>query len=682
MSTLRNTVERFDEAYVQAVYEAYCIPKFCIPQPLFEQITRPRGEEGLCYLPTYAMAIGGGLGYLLLTLHASGAITLPFGFDWPSNSRGSDPTAYLEFPLLKFLRSVGMPGEENDPAFEFILTDARRRNLFVSYGVKLLLATGWKSPVDATIDIFIKLKDASIKERFVEQPARLPFKQLVVVMSAKFGAGFKISSIEWRQRMLKAVDDRRISNQQSDIQNIDDVISMLPSDARPDRIAKLSRLPGLDLDLKALSSEWIKLELLHIAKRRAESDRARLRSLGYLNLYLFFYLPFWFAEKNRTPLCYPKTPRELIATIFVSRLVPQPFDTPVTLVEFLERFGDKQKWETSKYSILKDLEAFFDFLVLISDEVVSCKGFRQPLAKHDFPIIRRPRGTNKRPIPRRLFKFYIAYIDALRALNEVILEKTLTGEITQWRLSHYFNNRHHTLDTFRLAGITGFIPGVLLDGRYIPLRHIPNCVDIEHFRLKDGRSLRIPQPHGLNHVLVALYTGIRNNHVQWLDAGTFDIESSITDKTFTKLLVNTDKVRTSEWTPHVNVRVMEVLRSQLAWRKLIGDARFSEKILYMGRAKTKWPPILPLFRQAPLTLIAAMRILGTNFYSVSRACCAKLAWKTLACYVSFFPLGLHSTTKIVPRLYSFMPILTRELFHFPSSPTSHLIAPALVSSRG
>ena len=240
------------------------------------------------------------------------------------------------------------------------------------------------------------------------------------------------------------------------------------------------------------------------------------------------------------------------------------------------------------------MEQFFEFLQANSKELPGCENFVQPLAKHDFPAVSRSGGTKKRPIPRRLFAFYILYVEALAAYSEVLLQRVLDGEMPEGSL-RAFSPKRSIIDTYSAADYVGYVPVVFFRGKAHPLRYIPNCIDLGDFKLKDGRVLRIPQPHGLHHILVAVYTGIRNQHIQWLDARTFDCKVHPDDVEMTKLLVNTDKVKKSSWEPHVNMRVIEILRKQLAWRNLIDSPGFNTEIYYQQNQKTKWAKIRPLF---------------------------------------------------------------------------------------
>ncbi len=224
-------------------------------------------------------------------------------------------------------------------------------------------------------------------------------------------------------------------------------------------------------------------------------------------------------------------------------------------------------------------------------------GFRQPIPEYAYPATSRSKGTNKRPIPRRIFGVFLDYVEALKAHLDVITHIAAHGEFDLSELERKLSRTGNIIDTFATASLVGFIPVIFARGRTVPLKYIPNCLFIDWFPLADGRQTKLPQPHGLNQILVALYTGLRHNHIQWLDARNFDSQVTDENKEFALLHVNTDKSMRQAWTPHVNIRVIEVLREQAAWRKLIGRPSFHELCYYNDNPNTKWPQILPLFAQ-------------------------------------------------------------------------------------
>lgn len=602
LCTLVKPGAKFDEAYVLEAFRANSSRHGPLTEDAFYRLTfaEPGGVNE--YRPTYRATVQFGLGFFLIALHSSGAVTLPYAFNWPFPKR-EDKTRveiapFVGSELIKLVRSVADDDSPHAEALQSVMTHDSRRTWFLSNGTKVMLALGWNRPKDANLDDLLKLKEANDATDFSRCGRAMGYRALVDVLERRYGPEVAVSVRAWDDALraagrLDAKTSRMLGNQQSN--GVVEVFSMRPSDAFPERLSRVGSLPGLGDDFVAMRKTWLELQTTYLRKLRLENPREHFRALGYLNLYLFFYLPYWFDEHRDTSLRFPSRPNELLVGVFVSRLVQHDFAVPLTYLEFLEKYGQHHGWAPmSRYVALKALEQFFDFLERNSKELPGCDGFIQPLAKHDFPPVSRSAGTNKRPVPRRLFAFYVAYVEALVSYTHVVLERVLAGDIAGDDLS-IFAAKRNVIDTVRAANLVGFVPMVFFRGKAHRLQFVPNCMDLDTFKLKDGRTLRIPQPHGLHHVLVAIYTGVRNQHVQWLDARTFDSKVHPDDVEMTKLLVNTDKVKTKCWEPHVNMRVIEVLREQRRWRNLIDRPGFIQDVYYERNSNTKWPAIQPLF---------------------------------------------------------------------------------------
>jgi hypothetical protein len=366
--------------------------------------------------------------------------------------------------------------------------------------------------------------------------------------------------------------------------------------ASPEALRARPRLPGLVLELAELSHAWLALEELYMRTVKRESYKPVIQALGYLNIYLFFYLPYWFQRNPQAVLEFPNVPRKLHASIFVTRLMPAETEVPKTFIEVMDAIHASRKWDNNGYyGLLKQVEVFFSFLEMHSEDLPDCSGFRQPIPDYAYPETARSQGTNKRPIPRRLFGVFIDYVEALRAHANAVLNGALTGSLDVAALERAMTRTGNVIDTFATATLVGFIPLVFVRGKTIPLRYIPDCLSLDWFPLESGTHLKLPQPHALNQILVSLFTGLRQNHIQWLDARSFDSLVTDDDKDFALLHVNTDKAKRKPWQPHVNFRVIEILRSQREWRVLIRRPGFSVLHHYNNNPKTKWAPMLPLF---------------------------------------------------------------------------------------
>jgi hypothetical protein len=615
-----------DEAYVESVWKVYQSKIDSVTPDQFNAAMQSKPGCEYAYKRTYAHAVKRGLGLLLLALHCRGSITLPMRFEWPI---GIDRTGILSpeqgifSELLSFIRLLNPNNEKlAHQAFSSVGTSKKRKEWFLCCGTKLLLATGWLSPRDAKIEDLLEIK--RYESQLGVDGDVLVFKALIDVLRERYGKTFSITVDDWsveiacyfanegvaRRGILNAAreDETRkklrrlgmeINLEGNDADLLSEIAKASPSLASTKALRARPRLPGLKAELENFAGVWLGLQESYTRVVKRESYKNLNVALSYLNIYLFFYLTYWFQRRPDSKLAYPNEPRKLISSIFISRLqIPKPTtDFPLTFVEYLELAAKGRRWEASThYAVLKQVEVFFDFLELHGDELPGCTGFRQPIPDYVYPSTSRSLGTDKRPIPRRIFGIFLDYVEALRAHLEVILIRALCGEIDCVEVGRRMDNINpNVINTFATSSLVGFIPVIFTKEKTIPLQYIPNCLSLEWFSTIGGKRLKLPQPHALNQILVALHSGLRHNHIQWLDAGTFDSMVEAEDRDFTRLLVNTDKQLKNPWTPNVNFRVIEVLRDQLAWRNVISLPGFERRHYYNDNPSTKWPPILPLF---------------------------------------------------------------------------------------
>jgi hypothetical protein len=472
------------------------------------------------------------------------------------------------------------------------------------------LATGWLKPEDAKLEDLIKLKAAE-RSIGITADATIAYKALIDVLRAAYGDRFLITVDEWsaalrtptaiahrmeQRRGIQFDDIAANTGEAGDADLIAEVVKVAPAMAHPAALRTRPRLPGLQAGLSELASNWLELEDIYLRTVRRENYKIMKSALAYLNIYIFFYLSYWFERHRGTKLSFPDTPAKLVPSVFVSRLMSAAGEVPLTFMEFMNAVQAERKWAASSlYAHLKELEAFFSFLELHGDDLPSCAGFKQPIPEYAFPPTTRSKGTNKRPIPRRVFGIFIDYIEALRAHLGVVLTGCLDGTLDLTEFERAISRTGNVIDTFSTASLVGFIPVIFARGRIVPLRYIPNCLSLDWFPVVDRQRKRLPQPHALNQILVSLYTGLRHNHIQWLDSRTFDSKVTEDNKDFAPLYVNTDKVKQATWSPDVNFRVIEVLRDQRMWRTLIASPGFAVECFYNNNKDTKWAPILPLF---------------------------------------------------------------------------------------
>lgn len=609
---LQNKDTVFAEDYVLAAFALVSDGQNDISPVLYSKLTVYEivGTQG--YRKTFVSPLRRGFSAFLIALHIQRAIVLPYKFVWPWGFDKDEGSRKLirreicpldELPeLFRFLRSLNYQAEtQTEPVFELYTFIQKKR--ISEQVLHLVIASGWLSPDDANYDDLVTLYRLNETLHFAchEYLACLVLADL---FEKKYQSKSPITAAGWQTRIAQVPlaivkKNLKLEKESSDAVILEHAVSVPPVHMAPGNLEKMAHLPGLDIDLVAITKVWLEIENAYFEKIKRENYKGPRSAIGYLNIYLFSYLPYWFSSHPEFTFAFPDSPDKLLGGVFVSNLVLQEAqEKPLTLVDFMSVVAAKREWVNgTHYAQLKQLEVFFGFIERFRDQLPGCAGFQQPLSEHDYPATARSFGTNKRPIPRRIFKLLISYIEALVALSDVLLTRLLSGEVPDSRMGALTSDHTTVIDCYRLQDLFGFVPVIFHQGKVIPLRYIPNVLCIARKCIKGGRDLRIPHPHAMHQILVSLYTGLRHNHIQWLDAETFDsrVSSEARKQDYAELHVNTDKAKTAAWHSHVNFRVIEILRAQLAWRQLIGEPGFSNKVFYNDNSDSKWGQFLPLF---------------------------------------------------------------------------------------
>lgn len=541
------------------------------------------------------------LSLFLIVLHFEKFIQLPFKFKVPfvfvkdiaRNKKRRVDLGTNYYPIMfKQIRDLDSQNL-NDEDSKFLNAD--NKEILISYGSKLFLSLGWVDFNDVKIEDLLEFRSLAEGKlgRFNTSP---PYSLLVTLLKTKNPTDFKISLNEWKiasgaetKNKTRTLVTKALIKDSATRKN-----TLKKMNASDFSSSKLLDLLDVLPEYKETIDNWNIVEKSYIAKRRVESYKSIENALGFLNMYLFFTLPQWY-KNNTSNLEYPKYPKDLKAGSFVSRVIQSNDLKPPTLLEFLSQVQEERKISNEYvYSIIKNLEKLFEFIETYSEELPGCKGFTQPISSLDYPKVTKSKGTNKGLIPRHLFGTLINYVEVISQYNEIINERILEEKIgVDWMNKNFYSNQF--IDTISIQEEIGFVPIIYINNEMMVLKEIPYVLDIKPTRLKDGRILRVNYPHILNHILVALQTGIRGNHIQWLDAEKFDNLVREDGNSFVPLYVNTDKAKTNSWTPIVHRKVIETLRSQLKWRNTIDNPHFNEKKFYNNNPKTKWGQFYPLF---------------------------------------------------------------------------------------
>ena len=600
--------EEFNREYLDLMFSVYARANQVMSKPEYDGLFFCRGDTGLKYTKEVAMAMNAPLGVALLLLHDRGVLRLPLQFSWPSvRGKGSREISFLEFirsPLIRIIREASHNSGVCHPSFDALLSNVNSRIDFVSRSMRALIALGWLNPEEACAEDLAGFHRELDRIGIPASRFTSNIRQMVALFAAHF-SGFKLTVADYdllnnnpKVRLGRLVGKIEVAFARHED---DAVFKIAPKSARMEVIEYMQSVPGTTIALQPLASDWLVAEraYLKVRSKVVQNLTQDEVALAHLNAYLFFYLPRWLAKNDSLGVAHPRGPNKFLPDMFVSSLKDRDPSLPLGFIEFMERVTEaKELSRESLYINLKSIEAFFKFIEQRSNDLPGCIGFRQPIAAHDFPRIARSHGTNKRPLPRRLLGAYIAYSECLIAYAVVMAERIIDGAFTQDAAELFLLTRggeNAIVDSVLLSHLMGYEPVLCWGGRVLRMKWLPNvfCVNAR-LMLRDGRRLLIPQPHALIQNLVAIFTGLRHQHIQWLDAESYDKGGGIGGGV-SYLVVNTDKVKQSAWRPIVNDRVLELLRIQKAWRDKVSFPNIKDGVYYEGNKNSRWGRIIPLF---------------------------------------------------------------------------------------
>lgn len=153
------------------------------------------------------------------------------------------------------------------------------------------------------------------------------------------------------------------------------------------------------------------------------------------------------------------------------------------------------------------------------------------------------------------------------------------------------------------TGAFGKVPQVTYRGHSYPLTAVPNVFSWAE------RKLKLPEPAGgsvvymphctvLRLLITSLETGLRLQSVQWLDRESWrSLGTQTPEESYAfPLLVNTDKIKTTNWPTYIVHRVKNVLQRQEAFQGQFADADAFGPVEYEGLDLSPFDSIRPLFR--------------------------------------------------------------------------------------
>jgi hypothetical protein len=415
-----------------------------------------------------------------------------------------------------------------------------------------------------------------------------------------------------RRRRIEEAITRSINNEELNLELFYNEIRNIPRTwFKADELIKYNILPDfIEFDWIGMVKEWAAAQEIYFKIKKYENDKVAKNSLGFINQYLFLFLPVWM-RYNKMDIEYPASLAMFKGAYFVSRPASILYEKsyPPTLLDFME--ADYVTQNTASESFYARLITIRDFFEVVNSRI-DITGFKSwganPILQSDIPKSDRPQQSTKARIPSFvypiLFQMTYLYCDLMFEINE----KFISGELSQFKYKQIIKelsdkNNLINLQNFKVALDLKTDCSIYINGEIKPLTVFSS--ELAKLRLKvplkSGGTSPLVMLQPLVQIAIALEIGLRHQSVQWL-ATNFDkdvIDEVIDENEIYPLFVNTDKAKSTAWTAQVSGRVINYLRKLRDFRQSLDYSSFAEEVYYEGRVNSKWGKFLCLFAFDP-----------------------------------------------------------------------------------
>lgn len=308
--------------------------------------------------------------------------------------------------------------------------------------------------------------------------------------------------------------------------------------------------------------KWIQLTKQYLSEKAAsgyKSIQTLQGNLGKFINYIYVDLPRVIEENSNL---IPYNPNQLTRRHLIG-----DWKLP-SIKEKLRKSVNNETYNTH----LRELNRFFNWILLYGNDDPDIAGFINPILDLDFIRSSRRKGTDKIAFPRSQFSHIHSFTSAVCEFYWYLIteNKFVSGGCTS----------RYCYDTQEV----GYVPLVLIGGVFHPIYFIPSNLTHEITSSKNDSLYTYPVFQTLFENLIALETGLRHKHIRWLDREKFDV-STQHQKTTPKqehigklqvkyaaqsesdeIEVATDKVKNEPWKPYVSSRVLNLLRRLKAFQ--------------------------------------------------------------------------------------------------------------------
>lgn len=599
-----------------------------------------------------------GVQLFFLNLWRRKAVLLPYDFELPRTYwLTKEPYSEHFFsPVSAFLRSFHNQFGGNESSFFKERHKDKFLRVLSGYWVKISLGTTWYEPEDISLDEILAITEANkkaVKKTSTYSSSPFAMTSLVRSLLENFGSRMSFTASDYisasegeaekamaaskgvatadlsHDALLRSSETKASTPKEKVGAGLKEIFGSIETLDEEELFSKINNLTIKNVTryLGEIYEEiapdeyhkparvWLGLLRKWRKKKRYGRNDQALGSIGFLLIYMFVYLPWWYRNNESVPKLppYPGNPNLMNGAIFMASLSDEAGDLPTDFVSFMEKISEQRGWAlATHYGYMNPIVGFFSWLHKKRHRIEDADRFELPIDLDDLPQSGGRSQSKKTPMPRRLFKIFIAYCYAMNDLQNQLMEIVERGDLDPSLLGG--NGTHITLSgAGRSRGLEAQTdqPNKVLDlAKYNIEPPIVRVGDQKYsvggfyrfffhsaFRVSDTQEKVLIFPGDLRVCQLMLETGIRAQHLRWLDVDTFDIKVDYhaSDEYLHPLLVNTDKVKKQPWVSVVSSTVIKICAEQRLWRAKILNPMFHERVDYNGNRDSVHGSIKPLF---------------------------------------------------------------------------------------
>ncbi|MDX7692311.1 hypothetical protein LEO80_16340 [Aeromonas caviae] len=356
-----------------------------------------------------------------------------------------------------------------------------------------------------------------------------------------------------------------------------------------------------------------------IRSKKLQRDNNDTFSLCLLLAYVSVYLPSFYRKRDGDLSDYPKTLNDFPCALFFTRNVTFSDDVlalektpPLTFLSFIDMYREVNDWTSETiYSRILIVENYFEYLASNKHYLPNADKVENTFSPMCYPRLQKRYGTIKKTVPRKYYATFLSVLYTLEYMVEHINQMAtgvqsgiLNGKLYQTtelelREHHVWssiwgkqgNNDNKVLD----LSLLNYTPIYYHEGKVKPLLFCPRFYKISNYEIAGNKCQRI-SPNEIRITILMSETGIRQQHLVWLDQDKYDIAiDRYYQGVLAPLFISTDKSH-GEWTAIVSRHIFSILDRQREWNESISLPEYKRLDWYGFTPDSKFGKFRPLFR--------------------------------------------------------------------------------------